>query len=390
MNKRPRTRAGKKVHRVRYVGNIDFTMLFIVVFLLVFGLVMVYSASSYDAMLKMQDAAYYFRKQLIATGLGIAVMIGIVYVDYHYFKYFGWILYGAAVVSIALVKTSLGITANGASRWLRLGPVSMQPAELAKLAIIVLVATLVSKFGKEGIVQINNVGILGTIAGLVGLEIYGLTKNLSSMIIVMGIAFLMMFVASPDIRLYVVLVVGTVLVAGIFVYAVYSGALSADMSFRLSRIKVWLDPTAYAQSGGFQTLQALYAIGSGGMFGKGLGQSMQKIDYIPEAQNDMIFSIICEELGLFGAFCIILLFLVLIWRCMVIAYNAPDLFGSMLVVGVMIHLALQVVLNVAVVTNTIPNTGITLPFISYGGTSVVFLLIEMGIVLNVSRRIRVE
>jgi len=154
---------------------------------------------------------------------------------------------------------------------------------------------------------------------------------------------------------------------------------------------VWgRDPAAYADSIGFQTLQALYGIGSGGIFGKGLGESMQKLGFIPEAQNDMIFSIICEELGLFGAISIIVLFMILTWRFMVIAMNARDLYSSLLVVGVMTHIAVQVILNIAVVTNTIPNTGISLPFISFGGSSVLFLLIEVGVVLRVMRDIRQE
>ena len=152
----------------------------------------------------------------------------------------------------------------------------------------------------------------------------------------------------------------------------------------------WLDPEAYASGKGFQTLQALYAIGSGGIWGKGLGQSMQKLGFLPEAQNDMIFSIICEELGLFGAAAVILLFVLLVWRFMIIANNSADLFGAMLVVGVMGHIAIQVILNIAVVTNTIPNTGISLPFISYGGSSVMFLLIEIGIVLSVGKGIRLK
>jgi cell division protein FtsW len=156
------------------------------------------------------------------------------------------------------------------------------------------------------------------------------------------------------------------------------------------RILAWLDPEAYVNDKGYQTLQALYAIGSGGIFGKGLGESMQKLGFIPEAQNDMIFSIICEELGLFGAIAVMLMFLILIWRMMVIANNAPDMYGALLVIGVMGHIAIQVILNIAVVTNTIPNTGITLPFISYGGTATIFLLMEIGIVFNVARHIRVD
>ena len=175
--------------------------------------------------------------------------------------------------------------------------------------------------------------------------------------------------------------------AALIVFAIVQ-MKDSELSFRGDRILAWLNPEEYASGTGFQTLQALYAIGSGGIFGKGLGQSMQKLGFLPEAQNDMIFSIICEELGLFGGIAVILLFILLIWRFMVIANNAPDLFGALLVVGVMGHIAIQVILNIAVVTNTIPNTGISLPFISYGGSSVMFLLIEIGLVLSVAKGIK--
>ena len=160
--------------------------------------------------------------------------------------------------------------------------------------------------------------------------------------------------------------------------------------YQLGRINVWVNPVQYARSGGYQVLQGLYAIGSGGLFGKGLGESLQKLGFVPEAQNDMIFSIICEELGLFGAISVIPIFMFMIYRFMVIAGNAPDLMGAMIVIGVMAHIAIQVILNIAVVTNTIPNTGVTLPFISYGGTSVMFLMLEMGMVLSVSNQIKLE
>ncbi len=173
-------------------------------------------------------------------------------------------------------------------------------------------------------------------------------------------------------------------------FIIVNAADSGSLGVRGTRILAWLDPEAYASGKGFQTLQALYAIGSGGIWGKGLGKSVQKLGFLPEAQNDMIFSIICEELGLFGAIAIMLMFVLLIWRFMVIANNAPDLFGALLVVGVMGHIAIQVILNVAVVTNTIPNTGISLPFISYGGSAVLFLMIEIGIVLSVGRGIRLK
>ena len=189
----------------------------------------------------------------------------------------------------------------------------------------------------------------------------------------------MLFVASPKYSHYVLMAAAVGVVGVVFI---------SFEAYRMDRIKIWLNPEAYEK--GYQTLQGLYAIGSGGLFGKGLGESMQKLGFIPEAQNDMVFSIICEELGLFGAFCVILLFVMLLWRMMVIANNAPDLFGALLVVGVMGHFAIQVVLNIAVVTNSIPNTGITLPFISYGGTSILFLMSEGGLVLNVSKSIRLR
>lgn len=215
-------------------------------------------------------------------------------------------------------------------------------------------------------------------------------NNLSTGIILLGILFVMLFVAGRK-KLRFALAAGSVVgCAGAFV--VFRQTL-VDMgileSYQLERIEVWLDPLSYKLEGGFQVLQGLYAIGSGGIFGKGLGQSLQKLGFVPEAQNDMVFSIICEELGLVGAAAVLLLFLLMLWRFAVIAGNAPDLFGTMLVTGVMAHIAIQVILNVAVVTNTIPNTGITLPFISYGGTSVLFLLIEMGLVLSVSNQIKV-
>ncbi len=180
--------------------------------------------------------------------------------------------------------------------------------------------------------------------------------------------------------------------AAAIVFAIVQMAAGAEdsLNFRGARILAWLDPFAYASGKGFQTIQALYAIGSGGILGKGLGQSMQKLGFLPEAQNDMIFSIICEELGLFGGIAVIVMFILLIWRFMIIANNAPDLFGALLVVGVLGHIAIQVILNIAVVTNTIPNTGISLPFISYGGSSVMFLLIEIGLVLSVAKGIRLK
>ena len=215
---------------------------------------------------------------------------------------------------------------------------------------------------------------------------------MSSAIIIFGIAILMLFVASPDYKRFFV-IGGLIIAAAVSVVVVLQSMDPEQLQkigFRGARIMAWLAPENYASGTGFQTLQSLYAIGSGGLFGKGIGQSMQKLGFLPEVQNDMIFALICEELGIFGGICVIMLFVLLIWRCMVIASNASDLFGALLVVGVLGHVAIQVILNIAVVTNTIPNTGISLPFISYGGSSVMFLLIEMGLVLSVGRGIRLK
>ena len=211
------------------------------------------------------------------------------------------------------------------------------------------------------------------IVGIVGIE------NLSTCIILLAISFIMIFVATPLYKPFLGLIgIG---VAGAVLLILTQG-------YRMERITVWLDPASSDK--GEQTMQGLYAIGSGGLFGKGLGQSMQKLGFLPEANNDMIFSVICEELGLFGALCVLALFFALLWRFMVIAINAPDLYGSMLVIGVIAHIGIQVFINIAVATNTMPNTGIPLPFISYGGSSLVFLLLEMGLVLSVSRYIKIK
>ena len=226
--------------------------------------------------------------------------------------------------------------------------------------------------------------------GLVAtLGVFLLTDNLSTAIIVFAITCILIFVVHPKTKPFVagVIAAGIVGIIGI-IFLKYT--LAESDNFRMRRIIAWLNPEANADKDSYQFLQGLYAIGSGGLFGKGLGESMQKLGFIPEAQNDMIFSVICEELGLFGAVCLILLYLLIIWRLMIIANNASDLYGALIVVGIMAHLSIQVLLNIAVVTNTIPNTGVSLPFISYGGTSISILLAEMGLALSVSRGIKLE
>lgn len=367
----------------------DYSLLVIILFLVCFGLVMVYSTSSYSASVKLGDSSYYFRKQATSTIAGLAALAFFTLVDYHLLYKFATPIYITAVLCVVLVVTPLGITLNGARRWIGIGPLSFQPAELVKLALIIAFAAFICYSGKK-IKSFRNMLaclILGVVPTIL---ILGITSNLSSAIIVFGIACIMFFVAHPKTTPFVVIVLIVAGLVGAFLFYFFNHIDDhSGLGFRFQRLLAWRNPENYASGYGYQTLQSLYALGSGGIFGKGLGQSLQKLGFIPEAQNDMIFSIVCEELGLFGGICIIMLFVLMIWRFMIIANNAPDLFGSMLVVGVMAHIAIQVILNVAVVTNTIPNTGISLPFISYGGTSVLFLLSEMGIVLNVSRNIRI-
>ena len=366
----------------------DYSLLFTIAFLIMFGLLMIYSASSYKAQLDYNGNAAYFmtRQGVIALG-GFAFMILISRLDYRWYAKFYKL--AIAVSWFMMIAVSfVGRRVNGKRRWLGVGPLSFQPTELVKITIIVSVAALLVKLGRDvdrpaGIARIAMVVL--PLAAIVA------ANNLSSGIIIAGIGFVMLFVASrKKLWYFLVMAAGGLVIA--FAPQIGNGlrAIHLLKPYQLNRINVWKNPEAFASEGGYQVLQGLYAIGSGGLFGKGLGESIQKLGFVPEAQNDMIFSIICEELGLFGAVSLILVFMFMIYRFMVIASNAPDLFGCLLVVGVMAHIAIQVILNIAVVTNTIPNTGITLPFISYGGTSIVFLEAEMGMVLSVSNQIKLE
>lgn len=369
----------------------DYSLLFIVLFLMGFGLVMIYSASSYEAQQEFGSGTFYLRKQLIADILGLVVMMVMANIPYKFWQRFTTLAYFVSLLLIPMVLTPLGVESHGARRWVGIPGTgfNLQPAEVAKVCMILFLANMVCLMGKK----------LRTAKGLIvliglslphSLAVWLITKNMSSAIIILGIAMLMIFVATPDYKRFVIMGAIAAVAVILIVWAIFNTPIIEKVGFRGERVLAWRDPEAYAQGKGFQTLQALYAIGSGGIWGKGLGQSMQKLNFIPEAQNDMIFSIICEELGLFGAIAVILMFIMLLWRMMIVANNASDLFGALLVVGVMGHIAIQVILNIAVVTNTIPNTGISLPFISYGGSSVLFLMMEIGLVLSVARRIQLK
>lgn len=354
----------------------DYTLLFIIIFLVCFGLVMLYSTSSYNAQLKYGDGLHYVKRQLFAMGLGFAAMFVVSKIDYHVWLKFSSLAYIGAIGLCVFVIFG-GKESHGQSRWIELGPLSFQPSEFAKIAVIIFLATMISRMPKKMGDFKTVVKVFITLIPILGPVAY---TNLSTAIIIACIAVALTFVASPK-YLQFFIAGGAVIGAGALYLLTTSG-------YRGERIDIWLHPESHEK--GYQTMQGLYAIGSGRLFGKGLGESMQKLGFVPEAQNDMIFSIICEELGLFGAVCVILLFLLMIWRFMIIANNAQDLYGALLVVGIMTHIAIQVILNIAVVTNSIPNTGITLPFISYGGTSAAFLLAELGLAFSVSRGIKLE
>lgn len=370
MAKRPEKE--KKEKTIRYF---DYSLLFLIIFLLCFGLIMLYSTSSYYGSTRFDDAAYYVRKQMSASALGLAAMIVVSRIPYQVWIRFSTLAYlGALGLCTAVIF--VGTEAKGQARWLRIGPLQFQPSELAKIGVILFLATVIYKTPKRMGEFKSLVKIMVIVMPVVGVVAY---NNLSTAIIILGIAVCMLFVASPKYSHFVLMAAAVAAVGVIFI---------ALAPYRMERIDVWLNPEEHEK--GYQTLQGLYAIGSGGLFGKGLGESMQKLGFIPEAQNDMIFSVICEELGLFGAVCLILLYLLIIWRLVVIANNAADLYGALIVVGILAHIAIQVLLNIAVVTNTIPNTGVSLPFISYGGTSISILLAEMGLALSVSRGIKLE
>ena len=358
----------------------DYNLLFIVIFLLGFGLVMLYSSSSYISANTYGDSAHYLKLQLRNMGIGAVFMVIMAKIDYHQWKKFYILAYLGSLVLCTLVLLPIpGLTrsSHGKSRWLNLGPVSFQPSELAKLAIIIFLAVLIERHTRE---VSKTAGVIKVFVYLAPLLLIVAIGNLSTAVIIFGIAFCMLFVANPQYKPFFALAgVGIVGVVGLIAIEGYRG----------NRVDAWLHPET-AGDKGYQTMQGLYAIGSGKLFGKGLGESLQKMGNVPESQNDMIFTIICEELGLFGAVCVILLFVLLLWRMMVIANNATDLYGALVVSGIMSHIAIQVILNIAVVTNTIPNTGVILPFISYGGTSIVFLRGEMGLALSVSKGIRLE
>lgn len=356
----------------------DYSLFFVVIFLVCFGLVMIYSTTAYTASLEHNGNSYYyvFRQGIFAV-IGIIGAVVVSRFDYHFFAKFAFFAYGLMlIIQILTPFIGVGSESHGQSRWIAIGPLQFQPSEISKVALILFLAFICSQTVKSLHTWSGILKIFLLAAPMVGIVVF---TNLSTAMILLGITFVIIFVASDRYKPFIAIIGGCVgaMIIGLMMF-----------SYRMGRIVAWLN--VETDDSAYQIRQSLYAIGSGGIFGKGLGQSIQKLDYLPEAHNDMIFGIICEELGLFGAVAVILLFVILLWRCMIIANNAPDLFGALLVVGVMAQIGIQTFINIGVATNFIPNTGITLPFISYGGTSVAILLCEVGLVLGVSRQIKLE
>ncbi len=351
----------------------DYTALFLILFLVCFGLLMVYSTSSYIGNRNYGDSAYFFKRQLIFAVLGIVCMLVVSRIRYQKLKNFSLIFMIAETLLLLLVLI-IGSASNGSTRWIEIAGIRFQPSEIAKMALVIYMAHICTAKSKEMRNFLDTVKMFLFPAGMIVLIAI---ENLSTAIICFVIVVAIWFVATPNLKYLLIFgAVGVALaVAGIFL-----------VGYRGDRIEAWLHPET--SENGYQTMQSLYAIGSGGLFGRGLGQSIQKMGFIPEAHNDMVFSVICEELGIVGAVGVIIVFLMLLWRFKFISEGAPDRFGGLLVTGIIAHIAIQVIINISVVTNVMPNTGVTLPFVSYGGTSLVFLLIEMGLVLSVSRQIR--
>lgn len=354
----------------------DYMSLFYIVFLTAFGWIMVYSASVYSSQVDTQSSSktHYFFNQFIFSMLGFVALYIISKFKYQMFKYFINLLIAIESVLLFLVLTPLGNSVNGSSRWFKLGFISFQPSELAKIIIILYMADMCTKRPSlmksfKGLFRLFLPVIW--LAGLIAVE------NFSTAFICGVIAIGIYFVCTPKLKYLWIMVGGA---------AVAAAPLILLKGYRLERLEGWRHPDP--KNNGYQTLQGLYGIGTGGLFGKGLGQSVQKLGgRIPEAHTDMIFSILCEELGIIGALALIVVFVILLFRFKFIAEGAPDRFGSLIVVGVIVHIGFQTILNLMVVTNLLPNTGVPLPFISYGGTSIVLTLFEMGMVLSVSRQI---
>ena len=351
-------------------------LLLVIISLVLFGIVMVFSSSYYYALTSTSfdgNMYHFVQLQALWSAIGFVGMAFMIHFPYRVVRKFSFAVYLFALVTLVLVLL-VGKDIQGSRRWLGIGPIGFQPSEVAKIAVIIYLSDFVCRHQQEmrklrGFLKCAMVLLVPTV--LVAVE------NLSTAIVIFAIGVAILFVASPKIWYFVVAGVGA---SGLGAMAL----LLPQFAYRMERVRIWLDPFSDPTDDGFQIIQSLYAVASGGLFGLGLGQSRQKM-FVPEPYNDIIFAIICEELGLVGAAVVIALFAVLIWRGAKIAMESRDLYGTLVAVGIVMLIGVQVVINIAVATNSMPNTGMQLPFISYGGSGMVFTLGSMGILLNISR-----
>lgn len=363
-------------------GKLDIGFLALVLALLSIGLIMLFSASYSFSYTYYGNSYRFIARQAVLAVAGVVIMLALSKIDYHIYKKFAWVFYGAIVVLLGVLLALPPMTEElDVKRWIAFGPISFQPSELAKMAIILLFSAWLSsnpgKIKKFRYIMFL-VGLLGLVCVLVVLE-----PHLSATLLIFSIGIVLMIIGGLP-RIWIGAGLGGGAALGVF--AILSGVIG----YGGDRIKYWRDPWADPLGKGYQTIQSLLAIGSGRLLGRGLGKSRQKYLWVPEPHNDFIFAIICEELGIIGAITIILLFCALIWRGFTIAMRAKDKFGTLMAVGLTFQVGLQAMLNILVVTNSVPNTGISLPFFSYGGTALLILLAEMGIVLSISRSSSVE
>lgn len=364
---------------VRVRAGVDRPFLLLVLILVAIGTIMVFSASYAYAKENYDDSYFFASRQIRWVLFGSGVMFVMSYFDYLIIRRFQKLFFAFSMVMMAIVPF-FGYEAGGATRWFQFGSINFQPSEFAKIAIILFFADYIARDKGVGKSIIGQVLPYLAVGGYMAITLV-LEPHISCCIIVLLLIFvLMIFGGVPKKVIFLLAIAGVVLV----------GLMILISSHARERIMVWLNPAEHTKEGGWQPLQSLYAIGSGGFWGVGLGQSTQKHLYLPEPQNDYIFSILCEELGFIFAAGVIILFVALVWRGIYIAKHAPSTYACLVVVGIVAQVAIQVLLNIAVVTNTFPSTGIPLPFFSYGGTSLIILMAEMGMILNISRYSYIE
>lgn len=365
-------------------GSNDYIILIVVMLILALGMIMVLSASSPSSLSESGDSYKYFRKQAIAAGLGLVAMFMVSKVDYRFYKRFSWIIYFGFIALLVIVGF-VGTDAGGARRWIIIAGFNFQPSEFAKIGFIIFFAALLTDLKKDGRINKLSWGFFYPLAWLIPIvgAILILQNHFSATFLICLITVIQMFIAGVKLRYF--LIAGGTGLGALLSIILFKNNGTLGEGFRSDRIQTWLDPFADPTGSGWQIIQSLYAIASGGMFGSGLGESKQKYLYLPEPHNDFIFAVLAEELGFFGCIVVIILFTIFIWRGIIIAMKAPDTFGSLIAIGIVSLIGLQAMINIAVVTGTVPVTGMPLPFFSYGGTAIIANLIAVGILLNISR-----